>query len=90
VGPRRPPNLGDAIQEQQDAALIENRFKLHQFADNHFELYDITADPGEAKDLAGEKPEVVTKMVAAMQAWQLSVERSLMGHDYAAPPATKR
>jgi arylsulfatase A-like enzyme len=64
------------------ATLIDNRYKLHRLAADHSELYDLVADPGETKDLAGEKPDLVKKMQAELQNWQLSVERSLTGADY--------
>ena len=46
------------------------------------------SDPGETKDLADEKPELVKKMLAELQDWQLSVEQSLTGRDY--PSAANR
>jgi len=55
---------------------------LRKLVDGHFELYDLVTDAAETKDLAKEKPEVVQKMAAALEAWQLSVERTLMGQDY--------
>ena len=48
-------------------------------------VYDLVADPAEAKDLAAETPEVVKKMAAQLEAWQQSVERSLFGQDYPSP-----
>jgi arylsulfatase A-like enzyme len=89
-GPRQPSDLHAASREQEHAALIDNHYKLHQLVDGHFELYNLMADPGETRDLAGEKPEVVKTMAAALKAWQLSVERSLLGQDYAAPGSIKR
>jgi len=79
-GSRRPPNLESKSPEH--ATLIDNRYKLHKLADGHYELYDLIADPAETKDLGKGKPDVVAKMAAALEAWQLSVERSLMGADY--------
>lgn len=64
------------------ATLIDNRYKLHSLAADRFELYDLVADPGETKDLAREMPELASKMLAELQDWQLSVERSLTGADY--------
>jgi arylsulfatase A-like enzyme len=72
------------------AALVGNRYKLHKMAPGRLELYDLAADPGETKDLAQEKPEVTKEMAAALEVWQLSVEQSLMGRDYAAPTAAMR
>lgn len=66
------------------AALIGNRYKLHKLGKS-FELYDILADSAERKDLASEKPEVVTHMKEALETWQASVEKSLSGLDYPNP-----
>ena len=63
------------------ATLIDNRYKLHELG-RDVELYDLVADPGETKNLAEEKPDVVARMKAALDAWQRSVERSLAGQDY--------
>ena len=81
-GPRRPNAGNEKAHQNEHAALVDNRYKLHKLADGHLELYDLAADPAETKDLAQEKPEVVRSMAAALDAWQLSVERSLMGQDY--------
>lgn len=45
-------------------------------------LYDLKADPKEARDEAAEHPEIVEKMRAQLEAWQRSVEKSLSGADY--------
>ena len=47
-----------------------------------FELYDLIEDPGEKHDLAAEKPDVVTKMRATLDAWRASCKKSLAGEDY--------
>ena len=64
------------------AAWTGNRYKLIRFASNAPELYDLLADPRERRDLASEQPGRVSEMLAAMEEWQRSVERSLAGLDY--------
>jgi arylsulfatase A-like enzyme len=49
-------------------------------------LYDVSKDPKETTDLAAKEPERVAKMKAQLQEWQVSVEKSLSGADYAATP----
>jgi arylsulfatase A-like enzyme len=53
-------------------------------------LYDVSQDPQETTDLAGQQPDRVARMTAALAAWKASVEKSLSGADYpgneAAPP----
>lgn len=59
-------------------------------------LYDVSKDPKETTDLAAQQPERVAKMIAALEAWKASVEKSLAGADYASadgstpPPLRKR
>ena len=64
------------------AAWMEPRYKLVRVGNEDPELYDLLADPRERQDLAGERPERVTSMLAALERWQRSVERSLTGADY--------
>ena len=45
-------------------------------------LYDVSKDPKETTDLAAQEPDRVTKMSAALAAWQESVKKSLAGADY--------
>ncbi len=73
------------------AAWTDNRYKLITAAANQgdgekterIRLYDLENDPGEATNIAKEKPEIVDKMMKQLHAWQASVERSLSGADYA-------
>jgi arylsulfatase A-like enzyme len=54
-------------------------------------LYDVSKDPNETTDLAGQQPERVAKMKAELAAWKTSVEKSLGSADYgsAAPTESK-
>jgi len=74
---------GKGVKDTGHAALTDNKYKLHKLAGEKYELYDLIADPAESKDLAAEKPEIVAKMKAALDAWQDSVVKSLAGGDYA-------
>jgi arylsulfatase A-like enzyme len=71
-----------------EAAWTDNRYKLLVFpASPEFpggvrELYDLSADPGEARNLAPALPDIVRRMTDQLHAWQRSVERSLSGADY--------
>ncbi len=47
-----------------------------------WELYDIAADRTEIKNLADEHPDVVARMKAELEQWQLSVISSYNGGDY--------
>jgi arylsulfatase len=48
-----------------DCAVRNARFRLV----NHRQLYDISADPGETMDVAGQHPEVVKQMQLAYEQW---------------------
>jgi len=65
------------------SALTGNRYKLHNLGEDKYELYDLTADAAESKDLADTKPDVVKEMKAQLDTWQKSVQRSLKKEDYA-------
>lgn len=47
-----------------------------------FMLFDLLNDPGETKDLAGEKPEILAAMKKTLQEWQASCRDSVEGKDY--------
>ncbi len=68
------------------AAWIDEQWKLHRVSDKNgklrLELYNLASDPQEAEDLAGDEPKRVEKMKAELEAWLLSVVRSLNGEDY--------
>ncbi len=68
------------------AAWIDGNWKLHRIADKkgrvRLELYDLAHDPHEASDVAASEPKRVDEMKADLEAWLLSVVRSLNGEDY--------
>jgi arylsulfatase A-like enzyme len=58
-------------------ALVGNRYKLVSLdRGKSFALYDLVADPGEARDLASERPETVRSMKAVLDAWRASCRSS--------------
>ena len=50
-------------------AVREGNWKLVRQQGKPAELYDLAADIGETKNLAAEKPDVVARLVAALDAW---------------------
>jgi len=70
------------------AAWLDWPWKLHrkETEDNQpdvdFELYNLDEDPNEQKDLVNQYPELVTSMREVLEAWLVSVVRSLNGSDY--------
>jgi arylsulfatase A-like enzyme len=65
-------------------AWLDNTHKLvaTDIRQGTFELYDLAADPAEAKDLSSAQPERLARMKADFLAWNATVEASVEGKDY--------
>ncbi len=67
------------------AAWLDWPWKLHRIegdADVIWELYNLTQDPGEDRDLVLKEADRVQSMQTELEDWQRSVVRSLNGKDY--------
>jgi len=64
-----------------EAAWMDNQYKLVTDG-KKTELFDIVADPLEKKNLAKDKSRTAARMKRQLEAWQVSVEKSLAGQDY--------
>ncbi len=64
------------------SAWNDNQYKLVKSKPGVWELYAITADRTETKNLAAEHPEVFARMKAELEQWQRSVVGSYNGGDY--------
>ena len=96
------PFWDHAAKQPAHAALLDWPYKLHtnpvagrgRKADGeggplaNVLLYDVSKDPKETTDLAVQQPDRVAKMTAALEAWKVSVEKSLAGGDY--PPTAQK
>jgi len=66
-----PPPARALFWRQGNAwAVREGRYKLVARGRRAAELYDLEVDPGEATDLAAERPEVVERLRAALAEWE--------------------
>ena len=70
------------------SAWLDGNFKLHRIPSKSgngpvkYQLFDLSSDAEEKKDLSSEQPERVAAMKKKLDAWQKSVVRSLNGEDY--------
>ena len=68
------------------AAWLDWPWKVHRIEEKtgnvKFELYNLTEDPEEKKDLVAQHTERVKSMKSELEDWQASVVRSLNGKDY--------
>jgi len=68
------------------AAWLDWPWKLHciqaETGTVTYELYNLTDDPEELSNLAGQRKERAALMKSALKEWQVSVVRSLNGKDY--------
>ncbi|MBP85441.1 MAG: N-acetylgalactosamine 6-sulfate sulfatase [Planctomycetaceae bacterium] len=56
--------------------------QLPELDPSHFMLFDLPSDRAEANDLSQDHPDIVKKMVLALQDWRSSCRASLRGEDY--------
>ena len=80
-GPRSKPI---PIRHGNRAALIDNDYKLltDRLGSGEYELYDLSKDPQEKKNLFERESVIATRMVKQLEEWNRSVEASVAGRDY--------
>jgi arylsulfatase A-like enzyme len=72
-----------AFESGKQMALVDNRWKLLSTDKGaSWMLFDLSADPAEANDVAVDHPDVVTRMTQVLEAWRASCRDSLAGEDY--------
>lgn len=70
-------------------AVREGRFKLLQLTEGVPELFDLAADIGETKNLAGEQPEVAARLRKAHEEWNAELISPLFESPRAGKPKRK-
>ena len=67
-----------------NTALIDNNYKLLHIGrrQKQYELYDLSVDPKEEKNLFSERTEVAQRLKTAMDRWNESLAASVAGKDY--------
>ena len=77
----RPLPIG--FESRNQVSLTDNRYKIYSSdKGNKYMLFDLLEDPGETKDLAAEKPQIVEAMKTKLDKWRASCKDSLAGKDY--------
>jgi len=77
----RPRPIG--FESKNQVSLTGNRYKLYSIDKGKtFELYDLIDDPGETKNIAKDKPEILGNMKKTLEAWRASCKASNAGEDY--------
>lgn len=71
-------------------AFRQGQWKFVQKANSAPELYDLSADVGESKDLAAQKPELVAKCRAAIAEWEKGTIPPLFESPKGPKPAPKK
>lgn len=78
---KRPMPIG--FQSAGQLSLTDNRYKIYsRDKGKTYMLFDLFEDPGETKDLAAEKPQILQSMKATLVKWRESCRDSLAGKDY--------
>jgi arylsulfatase A-like enzyme len=78
---KRPVPIG--FESGSQVSLTDNRYKIYsKNKGKSYMLFDLTEDPGEKKDLAAEKPQILQSMKATLTKWRNSCKDSLAGKDY--------
>jgi len=78
---QRPAPIG--FESANQISLVDNRYKIYSNNKGRtYALYDLIDDPGETKDLATEKPEILQSMKATLAQWRKACQDSLAGKDY--------
>ncbi len=73
--------------ESTPSAWTDNQYKLVKTKPDQWELYDLTADRTEKRDIAAEHPDVVNRMKTELEQWHRSVVRSYKGSGKSAAPS---
>ncbi len=78
---KRPMPIG--FESKNQISLTDNRYKVYSSDKGKtYMLFDLLEDPGETKDLAAEKPQILQSMKATLVKWRKSCQNSLDGKDY--------
>ncbi|XOV93474.1 MAG: sulfatase [Bacteroidota bacterium] len=77
----RPVPIG--FQHRDQLAWIDGNFKIYSPDKGEtYELYNIEADPYEENDLSNQNESLKNKLIADLEAWVVSCEKSDQGFDY--------
>jgi arylsulfatase A-like enzyme len=78
---KRPAPIG--FESRNQVSLTDNRYKIYS-KDNGktYMLFDLLEDPGETRDLATDKSQILKAMKKTLGKWRASCKESLAGKNY--------
>ena len=81
LGERRHPF---GFRYKKSRAWVDGHYKLltEDLGGGKFQLYDLTADPNETRDLSVERPEIAARLRQQLLAWNTGMDASFAGRDY--------
>jgi arylsulfatase A-like enzyme len=72
-----------AFESGSQLSLTDNHYKIYSNNKGKtYMLFDLIKDPGEKKDLAAEKTQILKSMKTTLEKWRKSCKDSLAGKDY--------
>ncbi|MCP4607857.1 MAG: sulfatase-like hydrolase/transferase [Planctomycetes bacterium] len=78
---KRPMPIG--FESGNQLSLTDNRYKIYSSNKGKtYMLFDLIKDPGETRDLAAEKPQLLKSMKTMLIKWRKSCQDSFAGKDY--------
>lgn len=86
--PKQPRQRPIFFETNSSATMVEQDYKLYATTNGKnkslvkLELYHVTSDPGETRDLARDEANRVNAMRKALEAWRASCTQSQSGSDY--------
>ncbi|MEL6106967.1 MAG: sulfatase [Planctomycetota bacterium] len=73
------PHYSNHGMQSPGGAIRDGKHKLLEYFENGtVELFDLDADPGESRNLAGSNPELAERMLRKLRAWRETVSAQMM------------
>ncbi len=70
------------FQHGNQKSFVGDRYKIYRSRNNNWQLYDLSVDLAETKDIASQQTDLVKQLTKQFQDWSNSCEKSSQGRDY--------